>query len=148
MLYCLIPAAYVGVHKEVNYIKVWFPSIIKTSLDKSSWYDNKNQSLFSLSLRYLTKDSPYRVSIARLSFNQGIATALFLGIIIYLFIVLPRHNSNFNRSLEYSSLFIFTALLNPNAWIHNFVVFILVNNTFNGVQVAIVFKTPNKLWKS
>lgn len=140
MLYCLIPASHVGMHKEVNYLKVWFPSITETSLDRNSWYDNKNQSLYSLSLRYLTKDSPYRVSIARFSFNQVIAITGFLGMVIYLFIVLPRGSSGFNRSLEYSLLFIFTALFNPNAWMHNFVVFVFVYMTLFCYLIKINFK--------
>jgi len=120
--FCLIPSLYVGIDKGIDYIKSWLPAVTGTSFDMGSWYDGKNRSLFSMSLRYFTNVSPYGVSIANLSFNQGIGLALLAGAIGYFFIVLPGRNDYFSRSAEYSLLFIFMALFNPNAWIHNFVV--------------------------
>ncbi|MDD5194109.1 MAG: glycosyltransferase family 87 protein [Candidatus Omnitrophica bacterium] len=119
--YCLLPALYVGLEKEANYLKKWLPFISDTSLDSGSLYDYKNQSFFSLILRYFTKDSPYQVSILHLSFNQGLAFAFVLGLAIYVMILYRKGESKFYRSLDYSLLFIAMAFFNPNAWMTNFI---------------------------
>ncbi len=126
VVYCLVPALYLGVGKQADCLKSWFPSITKTSLDEGSWYDYKNQSLFSLVLRFFGQDSPYRVSLAKLTFKQGLIISFILGGFIYLLAVIPLNRYSFNNSVDYSLLFIFMALFNPNAWMHNFIVFIFV----------------------
>ncbi len=117
ILYCLLPALYVGPQKQMNYLKEWLPSISETSLDKGSWYDTKNQSLYSLILRSLSKDSPYK-PLANLDFNQALALSAILGGLIYLFILISRGNAG--QTLDYSLLLICMALFNPNAWLVNF----------------------------
>ena len=129
IIFCLLPAVYLGISAHSNYLKNWFPSITESSLDKSSWYDYKNQSLFSLTLRYFTVDSPYRGATASLSFNQGLILAFSICLLIYLLIILPGRKRQFGNSLDYSSLFICMALFNPNAWMHNFVVLIFAYMT-------------------
>ena len=128
-LFCVLPAIFVGFEKEVEYVKNWLPFISDTSFDSLSIYDYKNQSLFALVLRFFTKVTPYNVSIANLSFNQGMITALFLGGISYAFIVIPKKESRFEKALDYSSLFALLVLLNPNAWMHNFVVLLFIYMT-------------------
>ena len=139
MLYCVAPAIYVGIDKHTDYLTNWLPSITKTSLDKGSWYDYKNQSIFSVILRFFTKGSPYKISIADLSFNQGLAIAIILGAIIYLLIIFPK-GKNGNKPIEYSLLFLCTALFNPNAWMHNFVVLIFAYITLIYYLIKVNFK--------
>lgn len=116
--YCLVPALHVGMDRQVSFLKNWLPSISETSLDKGSWYDTKNQSLYSLVLRTLTKDSPYK-PLANLDFNQAITLTAILGLIIYLFIIIPKGKDAEN--FDYALLLICMALFNPNAWLVNFV---------------------------
>ena len=126
IIFCLFPAVYSGVSTHSNYLRDWIPSITATSLDQGSWYDYKNQSLFSCALRFFTADSPYKIAIFNLSFNQGIILASIICLAIYLLIVFPKADKSFNTCIDYSSLFICTALFNPNAWMHNFIIFIFV----------------------
>lgn len=125
IIFCLLPAVYSGIPTNSNYLKSWFPSITKTSLDNSSWYDYKNQSLFSAILRYFTAGSDYGISLAQLSFNQGVIITLVFCAIIYFLIIFPGVNLR-PEPINYSLLFICMALFNPNAWMHNFVVLIFV----------------------
>lgn len=125
IIYCLLPAVYSGIPTHSNYLKSWFPSITKPSLDNSSLYDYKNQSLFSAVLRYFTTGSDYGISLAKLSFNQGLIIALVFCAIIYFLIIFPGVNLRL-KPINYSLLFICMALFNPNAWMHNFVVLIFV----------------------
>lgn len=118
VIYCLVPAVYVGMDKQKDYLKSWLPSISETSLDKGSWYDTKNQSLYSLVLRTFTKDSPHK-PLANFDFNQGLALAAILGAIIYIPILIPKAQGQEN--LDYSLLLICMALFNPNGWLSNFV---------------------------
>jgi Gpi18-like mannosyltransferase len=118
IIYCLVPALYVGMDKQKDYLKNWLPSISQTSLDKGSWYDTKNQSLYSLVLRTFTKDSPYSHK-ANLDFNQGLALAAILAAIIYIPILIPK--AHVSENLDYSLLLISMALFNPNGWLSNFV---------------------------
>ncbi|MFA5271418.1 MAG: glycosyltransferase family 87 protein [Candidatus Omnitrophota bacterium] len=118
VIYCLVPALYVGMDKQKEYLKNWLPSISQTSLDKGSWYDTKNQSLYSLVLRTFTKDSPHSRQ-ANLDFNHGLALAVILGAIIYIPILIPK--AQVSENLDYSLLLICMALFNPNGWLSNFV---------------------------
>lgn len=118
VIYCLVPAIYAGMDKQKDYLKNWLPSISETSLDKGSWYDTKNQSLYSLVLRTFTKDSPHK-PLANFDFNQGLVLAAILGAIIYVPILIPKAEKSEN--LDYSLLFICMALFNPNGWLSNFV---------------------------
>jgi hypothetical protein len=56
-VYCLLPALYVGWGTQMKYLGSWLPFISDTSLDKGSWYDPENQSLYSMAIRYLSFDS-------------------------------------------------------------------------------------------
>ncbi len=140
LLYCLIPAVYVGVNTHIEYLKKWFPSITSTSLDKGSWYDYKNQSIYSLVLRFFSAASPYKISVANLTFDQSMAISFFLVTIIYSLIIFPKTKDGFYNPVEYSLLFICTALFNPNAWMHNFVIHIFVYMTLFYYLIRVNFK--------
>jgi len=124
LLFCLLPAAYVGLENEIGYIKGWIPFISETSFDRPSLYDYKNQSIVALALRYFTDSTPYGIHVLNLTFNQGVLLALAVCLVTYIFIVYPKKNNNFVTNLDYSLLLIAMVLFNPNAWMHNFVVVI------------------------
>jgi hypothetical protein len=140
VLYCLLPAFYVGWERELNYLKKWLPFISETSLDKGSLYDYKNQSLYSLGVRYFSYDYPHKVSFVNLTFIQGLMVGGIIGIIIYLLVLFPRLNNGFHSPIEYSLLLLGTALLNPNAWTANFVVFIFAYMTIFYYLFRVKFK--------
>ena len=122
--YCILPAVYTGVEKEKDTLTHWIPSISQTSLDRGSWTDYKNQSLYSLVVRYVMKDSPYQAvvhSVSLLTFNQALILSILLSVMIYLLMIFPRGNLPCNNTIEYSLLFIGIALFNPNAWTFNYV---------------------------
>ena len=139
MLYCIIPAAYVGIQTQRDYVSKWLPYITETSLDKASWYDYKNQSLFSFILRIFTAGSPYDISIANLTFNQGLILSFIICAIIYLLIMIPTKRKD-DAAIDYSLLFICSVLFNPNAWMHNFVVLIFVYITLLYYLIKVRFK--------
>ena len=120
IIFCFLPLSYTGVDKGITYLKNWIPYISDTSFDKGSWFDYKNQSVFSMSLRYLCKDSPYGIAVLSLTQDQARLVGLSIGIVIFGLILIPRGKSDFNRMIDYASIFIFMALFNPNAWMHNF----------------------------
>jgi len=122
LFYCLIPAIYTGINTNLQYLKNWFPFIIETSLDKGSWYDSKNQSLYSMVLRLFSGDSPY-AHFAQLTFYQAIFISVGVGALIYLCIVIKRREHE-TKNIDYALLLLCLALFNPNAWLANFVFFI------------------------
>jgi hypothetical protein len=122
VLYCFLPSLHVGMHQDVQYLKKWLPFISETSLDKGSWFDSKNQSLYSFILRLFAKDSPFK-SIAQLTFLQAVALAVVIGLILYLIIILPARNKP-KPAIDYALILICMALFNPNAWLANFVFFV------------------------
>jgi len=122
--YCFIPASHVGLKTEMNYLKQWAPLVGKTSFDRLSWYHFKNQSFYSGVLRFFTKDTPYRASVARLEFRQGLLLGFFLAFLIYAVVVFPFSGTGRRPrdATDYAALFICMAIMNPNAWMHNFIV--------------------------
>jgi len=122
LFYCFLPAVYVGINTNSEYLKSWLPFISETSLDKGSWYDSKNQSLYSFILRAFSKDSQLN-PVAQLTFNQALVTSAAIGMLIYFLIIVRRKNKE-TELIDYALLFLFMALFNPNAWLANFVFFI------------------------
>ena len=139
IIYCAVPAIYVGIQKQTDYVSKWLPYITETSLDKGSWYDYKNQSIFSFILRIFTASSPYDVSIANLTFNQGLLVSFILCVIMYLLIMIPTKRKD-DKVVDYSLLFICSVLFNPNAWMHNFVVLIFVYMVFMYYLIKVRFR--------
>ncbi|MCM8788013.1 MAG: DUF2029 domain-containing protein [Candidatus Omnitrophica bacterium] len=142
-LYLIIPSFYVGLDKQIYYLKKWLPFISQTSLDKGSLYDFKNQSFISLILRYFTNQSPYKVKILNFTFREGLAISIIIGILIYILIILrPSH-----QNIDFSLLMIFMALFNPNSWITNYtflilgyitVIYWLIKNNFSDKFILIL----------
>lgn len=126
ILFSLLPALHVGVAINAQYLKNWMPFITETSLDKGSWYDYKNQSLYSMALRFLTNGSSYKVSVADFSFAHGLILAAIVGLVLYALALAPVKKKEPQDSLDYSMLFLCMAFLNPNAWLTNYIIFIFV----------------------
>lgn len=124
IFYCFVPALYAGFTLNLQYLKSWLPSIIKTSLDTGSWYDSKNQSIYSFILRLFGADSPFK-HFVNLTFNQALILSAAIGAIIYLFIIIKKRNTN-TEIIDYGLLLLCAALFNPNAWLANFVFFVFV----------------------
>jgi hypothetical protein len=122
----LLPAVYVGVEPAIELLRDWIPYISETSLDKNSWYDYKNQSFYSLVLRLVTRGSEYGISMADLSFNQGMLVAIGIGFFMYLAVLFPLKLNPANEALDYGLLFLCMALFNPNSWLMNYVVYLFV----------------------
>ena len=121
LFYCFIPAAYVGIDTNSQYLKNWLPFITATSLDKGSWYDVKNQSLYSFVLRTFSADSPFNAIIS-LTFIQALIVSGAIGMLIYFLVIARKHKET--EIIDYALLFLCAALFNPNAWLVNFVFFI------------------------
>ncbi|MBU2102153.1 MAG: DUF2029 domain-containing protein, partial [Candidatus Omnitrophica bacterium] len=147
VLFCLLPAIHVGLDRETQYLKKWLPFISETSLDRGSWFDYKNQSLFSMVLRFTTKDSPYNIAIMPLSFAQGLGVGLFFAVIIYGLILFKKGNNKYADMADYCLLFICMALFNPNAWMTNFtflipgymlVIYYLMKARFKDIPILIL----------
>jgi hypothetical protein len=126
VIWCFLPALVVGWETQMFYLQKWLPSISETSLDHSSWYDYKNQSLYSTVLRYLTKDATYGLKLMNLTFEQGLGLSILLGGLIYVLVLFKGRNVEEQFKLDWSILFLCMALFNPNAWMMNFVVFFFV----------------------
>jgi len=122
LFYCLIPAIYTGISANLQYLKSWLPFIAETSLDKGSWYDSKNQSLYSMVLRLFSADSPYK-HLTQLAFTQALFISGIIGALIYLFIIIKKKERE-TKNIDYALLLLCLALFNPNAWLANFVFFI------------------------
>jgi len=130
-----LPALYVGASKNIQYLLNWIPWITHTSLDRGSLFDFKNQSLFSMILRYTCKDSPYKINILNLDFFVSLILGASLSILIYLCI--------FIKSLEFinwAQILICMALFNPNSWMSNFVFLSLGYSIGIAYLVKIKFK--------
>ena len=125
--FCLLPAVVVGWENNLHYLMKWLPSIVHTSLDRESWFDEKNQSLIAMVLRLLVSNPITGAAAAGLSFNQGLAAAGTAGAFIYAPLVLWKGKPGENVQLiDYGGLLFCMALFNPNAWTTNFVVYIYV----------------------
>jgi len=124
LLFCCLPAVYVGVGQQAQYLKNWMPFITKTSLDKGSYTDYKNQSIYSMFLRYLTKEHPYKISFANFKFQQAYIMAMLFAFVLYVLILIPKGNVQSLLLEDYGLLLLCMAIFNPNAWMLNFVVFL------------------------
>lgn len=141
--YCLLPSLYVGLNKEVGYLTQWLPSISSTSLDKGSWTDYKNQSLYSFILRTFMKDSPYDPvmhSLSFWSFHNTLIVSIVLGVLIYVAMIFPRPEPSSRLDIiEYAMLFVGMALFNPNAWAFNYALIVVA------YMVVVYYFLKNKL---
>jgi len=123
-LYCIIPAVYLGISKNVNYLHEWMPFLVRTSLDQGSLCDLKNQSFYSLVLRYFTTGQYFcdKIRLTHLTYHQGLILSAVLSVFIYSLVLLPVSNSDSKEKvlIDYALLFICKALFNANAWTFNY----------------------------
>jgi hypothetical protein len=120
VLYGALPAAVVGVKTQTQYMKDWLPQITQTSLDRGSWTDYKNQSVYSWVIRSVMKDCPYPSGWPLLPFEQAKRLGIFLAMALYLLMVWPKGSSVFDENTELALLFCGLALFNPNSWPFNY----------------------------
>jgi hypothetical protein len=120
ILYCLLPAIFIGFKANFFYLKEWLPYITTTSLDQGSFAHIKNYSLWSLTEKLFPGLGSYVMILVTL-----------LMFTVSLFFILKKHRiftesklAGFYNCLDYGMLFLCLALFNPNAWPHNFVMMI------------------------
>ncbi|MCB9747389.1 MAG: DUF2029 domain-containing protein [Candidatus Omnitrophica bacterium] len=124
ILFSFVPAVYVGFDVNLAYLKNWLPFISDASFDQGSWFDTKNQSIYSLFLRILTGIS------GAMSFQYMLLIGIFFGACIYLSAVAPLSKGENSYFIECSILMVCLALFNPNAWMHNYVVLVFAYMLF------------------
>jgi len=124
VLYLMLPALYVGAEKAFEYLCSWIPSVISTSLDQSSYIDFKNQSIYSMIIRFFSP-TEYHVNFLQLNFFQAKILGYAVAFILYLtaFIRSSQRTSK-EDYYDVALLFICLPLFNPNAWMINFVALI------------------------
>ena len=123
-LFLLLPALVVGFEKNVLYLSSWFPSIIATSLDKLSYMDLKNQSIYSMLLRFFSPTS-YHVQILSLSFEHVLFYGRVVALLMYLAAFIPGRSRQGDMAINSAIFLICISLFNPNAWMLNFVSLVL-----------------------
>jgi hypothetical protein len=116
----MLPALTVGVSKDVFYLSSWMPSIISTSLDKYSYISSKNQSIFSMFLRFFSPTS-YNIQIFSLSFDQVLCYGRMAALLIYAAVFIPGKSKQGNMIIDFAILMVCMSLFNPNGWLLNFV---------------------------
>jgi len=119
-LFLLLPMVVVGLHRDISYLFSWIPSIIATSLDKFSYIDFKNQSIFSMLIRYLSP-TRFNVQVASLSFDQAFLLGHIAALLMFLVILVPGRDKSRDTAINSALLMICLALFNPNSWMINFV---------------------------
>ena len=123
-IYCVLPALAIGWQRAWNYLVDWMPFITKTSLDRGSWVDYKNQSIYSCITRYIMIDAPYRnlsLSLSLFNFRDALMIAILLTVILYSIAVLSGLGKDATPVMTYAALFAGVSLFNPNCWPFNFV---------------------------
>jgi len=118
--YCLLPAIYLGVDLQWEYLSKWIPSILGNSFDPVSWYHYKNQSIFSMALRLFTVGTTEALPFAQFGTPGAMRIGIIISIFIYILILYPK-KSHKNHLLDYALLLLCMAIFNPNAWMMNFV---------------------------
>lgn len=119
VLWLLLPALFIGMERNTAYVMTWIPSIIQTSLDQGSYFDYKNQSIYSMVLQFFS-DSGYGINVLSLAFDKALLLGRSLALALYALAFLPRRGGR-DSKIDYAILFICMALFNPNAWMVNFV---------------------------
>ncbi len=115
-VYTALPALFIGVERQKAYLDGWLPQITQTSLDRGSWTDYKNQSVYSLVIRTTMKDCPYRSGWPLLPFEQAKALGILAALALYLLMLVPHPREDADLALLFAGL----ALFNPNSWPFNF----------------------------
>jgi len=119
--FMILPLVYTGMEKYIAYTKSWLPSIVATSLDHGSLIDYKNQSLYSMILRFFCEESPYKVRLMSLTFQSAMKISTIACFALYLLALYPLCKNRKEQLIDTAMLLICMALFNPNAWMINFV---------------------------
>jgi alpha-1,2-mannosyltransferase len=123
-LLVLLPVVFLGLPTYKTYMTSWFPYIRETSLDMASYFDSKNQSIYSMVIRLITMGTESGMSWMRMNMEQAKVIGTWVGLGLFAFalgpVVLRRRRETVAE--DTAMLLILMALLNPNAWLTNFVV--------------------------
>jgi hypothetical protein len=120
ILYCFLPAIFIGFKNNFFYLKEWLPYITTTSLDQGSFAYIKNYSLWSFTNRLFPN----------LGINGMILVTLLMFAVLLFFILkkpetpIETRLAGFYNCLDYGMILLCVVLFNPNAWPHNFVMMI------------------------
>jgi hypothetical protein len=122
LLYILLPALYLGLGKNIEYLRNWFLVHRKNPVEYILWY--KNQSLLSCLLRFLSSDS--EVGFLNLEPTKVFTIFIILAIILLALIFTGQKKplaiqSNLSYLSEISLVLICMTLFSPLAWKHTFV---------------------------
>jgi len=120
VIWLMVPALVVGIHKEFEYLSAWIPSIMGTSLDTWSYIVPKNQSLISMAIR-LFSESGFAINVTHLTFEQGKNLGYAFAAFLYTLALIPPFGRPRDQRIDYALLFSFLPLFNPNGWELNFV---------------------------
>jgi hypothetical protein len=119
-LWLLLPAAYAGWHTNLSFLSSWFPSIIGNSLDKFSYFDYMNQSIYSFILRF-TSSSEFNINFLNLSFRASMFIAYCFALFLYILLLLPGRNKENTDRVDYALIFLCIPLFNPNSWVLSYI---------------------------
>jgi len=120
ILFLVLPALGVGWEKNIFYLSSWLPSIISTSLDQYSYLYSKNQSIYSLFIRFFSW-SQYHVNVTAFDFNQALMLGRLAAFLLYAMVFMPGPAKPKEWGIDIAMLLICMALFNPNGWMVNFV---------------------------
>lgn len=127
---CLLPAMISGWEMNLTHLSNWLPNAQHTSISAGELLDYKNQSLYSWFVRSLTRfaEDPfyYKIALVNWSVPTAVTIASLFGLILFGLSAWPLKQTN--NKYDIGLIFILLAILNPNAWFHNFV-FLLVPST-------------------
>lgn len=127
-IFCVLPIIFSGLERGIADLTGWMPYITRESLDRGSWMDEQNQSLYSLVLRLFAKESPHLASgigLGILRFEDALMVAFVVACALYTWIAFSLWKRPDGEPWTLAMLYIALAFLNPNAWALNFVSLIL-----------------------
>lgn len=124
IVWLVVPAMGIGWAKNWQYLGLWIPSITENSLDRLSWIVFKNQSLYSMVIRY-TSDIAFHVQVLHLQFKEALKWGYVAAVVVYVMPLLPGRTKTYDRRIDYALLFTLLPLLNPNGWMINFVALVV-----------------------
>jgi len=120
VLFLALPALVIGISKDLFYLSSWIPSIMSTSLDIDSYTGSRNQSIYSMFLRFFSS-TQYHVQFFSLSFHQALFYGRMAALLLYVVVFIPGTSRPRDRIVDFSLLMICMSLFNPNAWEFNFI---------------------------
>ena len=119
-VFSLLPALAVGFHQNWFYLMAWIPSIVSNSLDQFSYLVSKNQSIFSLFIRFFSP-TYYKIQLLNLSFGQALNLGRLAALVLFVVIFIPGKLKSRDWIIDAATLMLCMSIFNPNAWPLNFV---------------------------